>query len=230
MAIKHQGVFQIIKAKADGEPEVMLIPMEKGAMLGSPFWTNSLKCWAAKVTLSPAEPGGLGRSFLKVGSAAEHYFVTTAGFTVGHALEFGAKCSKERTAWIVADVSPTFVLLVRCASGIAAARFSERVMAKDPTECERLAKLVTPEVITPEVITPEVPVTRRDRVTALVKARWPNPLNGDQFLNTILDIIRSAGMNVTHADTPSDPMDVLEAIDALTEMHLDPSERVWGKA
>lgn len=70
---------------------------------------------------------------------------------------------------------------------------------------------------------------RRDRVTALVRARWPNPLTPNQFLNTILDIIRSGGMNVTHADTPSDPMDVLEAIDALTEMHLDPSERVWGK-
>lgn len=75
----------------------------------------------------------------------------------------------------------------------------------------------------------ETATQRRDRVTALVKARWPNPLTPNQFTNTILDIIRSAGMNVTHADTPSDPMDVLEAIDALTEMHLDPSERVWGK-
>jgi hypothetical protein len=75
----------------------------------------------------------------------------------------------------------------------------------------------------------ETPTERRDRVTALVRARWPKTLTPNQFTNTILDIIRSAGMNVIHADTPSDPMDVLEAIDALTEMHLDPSERVWGK-
>ena len=76
----------------------------------------------------------------------------------------------------------------------------------------------------------EDPCDRRDRVTALVRARWPEPLTPNQLLNTILDTIRSAGTNVTHADTPMDPMDVLEAIDALTEMHLDVSDRVWGKA
>ena len=76
----------------------------------------------------------------------------------------------------------------------------------------------------------ETPIERRDRVTALVKARWPDPLTPNQFTNAILDIIRSAGMNVSHTDTPMHPMEVLEAVDALTEMHLDPSERVWGKA
>ena len=75
----------------------------------------------------------------------------------------------------------------------------------------------------------ETPTARRDRVAAMVKARWPNPLSPNQLLNTTLDIIRSGGMNVTHAAVPSDPMDVLEAIDALTEMHLDVSPRVWGK-
>lgn len=75
----------------------------------------------------------------------------------------------------------------------------------------------------------ETPCQRRDRVTALVKARWPYCITPNQFTNAILDTIRSAGMNVTHAETPSDPMDVLEAVDALTEMHLDVSDRVWGK-
>ena len=70
---------------------------------------------------------------------------------------------------------------------------------------------------------------RRDRVAALVMARWPHRLTPNQFTNTILDIIRSAGMNVTHATEPMNPMEVLEAIDAFTEMHLDVSDRVWGK-
>jgi len=225
MAIKEQGVYQVIKVGGDGTPEVLYIPMEKGAMLGSPFWSNSVSCWAAKVTLAPAEPGGLRRSFLKVGGAKEHYFVTLSGFSVGHALEFGAKApSRERSAWVVADVGPTFVVLLKCESGIAAARISEKLMAKDPTELARVAKLITPEAPAQET-----PVSRRDRVTARVKARWPNPLTPNQFTNTVLDIIRSAGTNVTGADTPMDPMDVLEAVDALTEMHLDVSNRVWGK-
>lgn len=75
----------------------------------------------------------------------------------------------------------------------------------------------------------ESPTERRDRVAALVQARWPHRLTPNQFTNTILDIIRSAGMNVTHAAEPMNPMDVIEAIDALTEMHLDVSNRVWGK-
>lgn len=75
----------------------------------------------------------------------------------------------------------------------------------------------------------ESPTERRDRVTRLVKARWPDTLTPNKLLNAILDIIRSGGMNVTHGCNPMPPMDVIEAIDALTEMHLDVSDRVWGK-
>jgi hypothetical protein len=74
----------------------------------------------------------------------------------------------------------------------------------------------------------ESPTERRDRVAALVRARWPNPLPPNVFTNTILDIIRSGGMNVTHSKKPMDLEDVVEAIDALTEMHLDVSFMLWS--
>lgn len=76
---------------------------------------------------------------------------------------------------------------------------------------------------------PETPQQRRDRVTAeQVKAKWPEPLDPNVFVNTILDIIRSAGMNVASSEEPWHPMDVLEAIDVLSWMHLDASMK-WSK-
>lgn len=230
MPIREQGIYQVIKAAEDGTPEVLFIPMEKGAMLGSPFWTNSMQCWAAKVKLAPAQPGGLDRSFLKVGTAKEHYFVTAIGFTFGHALEFGAKNSRERSAWVVADSTPTYVVLVKCGSGIAAARLSEKLRANDPTECARVAKLITPEAPTQDTPPPPVKeLTRRERVTALVRARWPTPLSPNRFVNTILDIVRSHGTNISPTGEALSEDDVLEAVDALSEMHLGVSED-WKEA
>ena len=69
----------------------------------------------------------------------------------------------------------------------------------------------------------ETPQQRRDRVSALVKAKWPVTLDPNEFVNTILDIIYSAGMNVSGSKEPWHPMDVLEAVDALSWLHLDAS-------
>lgn len=62
----------------------------------------------------------------------------------------------------------------------------------------------------------ETPIQRRLRVAALVAARWPDPLPPNKFANTILDIVRGG-----FSDNPTD---VLEAIDALTEMNLESLE------
>ena len=60
---------------------------------------------------------------------------------------------------------------------------------------------------------------RRDRVTAIVHAKWPNPLTYNQFLNTALDIIRGGhGFWDEHHD------DRDEAIDALAWKNLPNSE------
>lgn len=61
---------------------------------------------------------------------------------------------------------------------------------------------------------------RRDRVTALVKEKWPTPLSPNRLLNAILDIIRGEAFAYE---------DVIEAIDALTWMHL-PYSLAWGVA
>jgi len=62
-------------------------------------------------------------------------------------------------------------------------------------------------------MTQETPLQRRERVSALVRARWPEPLTPNKFANTILDIVRG-GFSDNVAD-------VLEAVDALAEMNLE---------
>lgn len=222
--IKEQGQYQILSKDGDS-PSVLCIPLEQGAMLGSPFWTNDYNCWAAKVRVSPMEPGGLARTFLKVGGAREHYFVAMS-FKRGDALEFGAKGSKQRSAWVVADTTPKYITIVRAKDGLSAARSGALLEANDPTETSRIDAMLVPPVV-PVV---EAPVqTRRERVSAWVRAKWPTPLTPNRFTNTVLDIIRSGGANVSPTGSMLDPMDVLEAVDAFTEMHLDVSDRVWGK-
>ena len=223
--IKEQGKYQTL-ARDENGPTVLFIPLEMGAMLGSPFWTNDLNCWAAKVRVFPMEPGGLSRTFLKVGGAKEHYFVARE-FKRGDALEFGAKGSRQRSAWVVADTTPKYITIVRAKDGLSAARSGALLESNDPTETARINAMLTPPEV-PEAEVPEAvaPVqTRRERVSAMVRARWPNHLTPNQFTNTVLDIIRSGGQIVSQ--TPMDPMDVLEAVDALTEMHLDVSKTSW---
>jgi len=65
----------------------------------------------------------------------------------------------------------------------------------------------------------ETPEEHRNRVTALVEAKWPNPLEPNVFVNTILDIIRGEWFARE---------DVIEAIDALAWKNL-PGARTWGK-
>lgn len=65
----------------------------------------------------------------------------------------------------------------------------------------------------------ETAAQRRERVTALVVARFPAALAPNRFANAILDIVRGG-----HG---FDPEDRLEAIDALTERHL-PASTTWG--
>lgn len=57
---------------------------------------------------------------------------------------------------------------------------------------------------------------RRERVTALVQAAWPEPLSHNKLMNVILDIIRGDERFVNERFD-----DRLEAVDALTWMHLD---------
>ena len=60
----------------------------------------------------------------------------------------------------------------------------------------------------------ETPQQRQDRVTAMVKERFPTVLTPNRLLNAILDIIR--GERFARED-------VTEAIDALVLLHLKPS-------
>jgi hypothetical protein len=67
----------------------------------------------------------------------------------------------------------------------------------------------------------EDPITRRDRITALVKVAYPEKLDHNQLANAVLDIIRSAGMCVSKTEYPvMSQTDILEAIDAIAEMNL----------
>ena len=68
----------------------------------------------------------------------------------------------------------------------------------------------------------ETPIQRRLRVAALVAARWPEPLPPNKFANTILDIVRGG--------FSGSPTDVLEAVDALTEMNLESLEAYEGNS
>lgn len=65
------------------------------------------------------------------------------------------------------------------------------------------------------------PITRRDRITALVAVAYPEKLSQNQLANAILDIVRSAGMCVSKTEYPiMSQTDILEAIDALAERNI----------
>lgn len=67
----------------------------------------------------------------------------------------------------------------------------------------------------------EDPLDRRDRITVLVKAAYPDRMDRNGLANAILDIIRSAGMCVSKTEDPvMSQTDILEAIDAIAEMNL----------
>jgi len=65
----------------------------------------------------------------------------------------------------------------------------------------------------------ETPTERRVRVTRQVYDTFPVPLNPNRFLNAVLDIIRGGYGFSEH--------DRLEAVDALTEIHLPHSVTIW---
>ena len=113
--------------------------IDEGALAECPVWGSYKrgKSWMAEISIDPASPGGLGRSFFAEAKGPWYYLVGQDGSLLkpGMALEFGADFYSgpgrpSRTRWcgyvvrVVAAIKgqSAYVVLDECANGPAAVK------------------------------------------------------------------------------------------------------------